>query len=217
MKFLVLADIHGQLDYLSVLEPVVGDCVGIVLAGDITDFGGAEQARFILSSLSVYGKPLLAVPGNCDLPKAAEELKKKDISLHGNRIEIGGIQFVGVGGSVPMPGVASNEAGENDFHRVLETCAAGLNPGDNVVLVTHQPAWGTRLDLRDSGRHSGSAAVRDFIERYQPILAISGHIHEASGIDQLGATTLLNPGPFRRGRYAVAEINGKDVQIQLHP
>ena len=89
MKFLILADIHGYLEHLSDIEWVVEDCAGIVLAGDITDFGGAEQARFIVSSLSAYGKPLLAVPGNCDLSEAAKELKTNHISLHGAHIECG--------------------------------------------------------------------------------------------------------------------------------
>jgi Icc-related predicted phosphoesterase len=217
MKLLVLADIHGHVEHLSAIGTAAGTCNGIVIAGDITDFGGAEQAQFIISSLSAFGKPLLAVPGNCDLPKAADELKNSGISLQGHHIEIGGLQFVGAGGSLPSTAVEADETGEETFRRTLARSVSGLASTDNLVLVTHQPAWGVGLDRRDSGRHGGSRAVREFIEQYQPILAISGHIHEAYGIDQLGATMLLNPGSFRRGHYAVAEINGRDVHVQLYP
>ena len=47
------------------------------------------------------------------------------------------------------------------------------------------------------------------------LLAISGHIHEAAGIDHLGPTTLVNPGSFRQGRYAVADLSDGRVQVRL--
>lgn len=217
MKLLVLADIHGYLGHLPLIEPVIADCDGIVVAGDITDFGGAEQVRVIISKLSAYGKPLLAVPGNCDLKDAEDQLQQNKISLHGRMISCCGLQFVGVGGSLPCPGTTPNEAGENDFYRILEKGASSVASSDHLVLVTHQPAWGVQLDMGGSGRHTGSQTVREFIERFKPILAISGHMHEAYGVDQLGPTTLVNPGPFRQGRFAVVEIIDKQVQVQLYP
>jgi len=216
MKLLVIGDIHGHLDYLIDLESLVGDCDGIVIAGDITDFGGGYQARTIISSLSGFGKPLLAVPGNCDLEGAADELQREHINLHGRHLNLGDLQFVGVGGSVPTGG-ANAESGEDTFRRILQQSIFGLASTENLVLVTHQPAYGVRVDQRDSGHHGGSRAVLEFIEEYQPILAISGHIHEAYGIDQLGTTVLLNPGPFRCGHYAVARIENGQVRIELFP
>lgn len=213
MKLLVLADIHGHLDYLIEIKPLIALCDGIVMAGDITDFGGAEQARHVIAALSDFGKPILAVPGNCDTPGVEAELQQHHISLHGGRIACGDLQFVGVGGALPV----GSHGGENDFRRTLEKSVSGLASSDNLVLVTHQPAWGTQLDRGGSGRHGGSKAVREFIEQYQPILAVSGHIHEAYGVDQLGATTLVNPGPFCRGRYAVVDITDKCVCAELFP
>ncbi|MBL7215908.1 MAG: metallophosphoesterase [Phycisphaerae bacterium] len=217
MKLLVLADIHRDLNHLFCIESVISECDGIIIAGDITDFGGDEQARFVISTLTTYGKPLLAVPGNCDLPGVEDVLQKNKINLHGNKIDCGGLQFVGVGGSLPCPGTTPNEACENDFRDILEKGVSGLSSQDNLVLVTHQPAWGGQLDIDGSGRHTGSRAVREFIEQHQPILAISGHMHEAYGTDKLGATVLINPGPFRQGRYAVVEIKDRQIQIQLCP
>jgi len=217
MKLFILADIHGHLKHLYSAEPVIADCDGIVLAGDITDFGGRNEARSVISVLEVYGKPLLAVPGNCDLPGVHDALRENKIDLHGNCIEAGGLQFVGVGGSLPCLGRTPNETGEDDFRKVLENAVASLPSKDNLVLVTHQPAWGIELDRGGFGRHTGSRAVREFIDKHQPILAISGHIHAAHGIDTIGPTTLVNPGPFRQGRYAVAEINNGQVKIRLYP
>jgi Icc-related predicted phosphoesterase len=38
-------------------------------------------------------------------------------------------------------------------------------------------------------------------------LCFTGHIHEGIGIDRIGRTVIVNPGPFRSGHYAYAEIN----------
>ena len=217
MKLLVLADIHGYLGHLSCIEPVIAECDGIVIAGDMTDFGGADQARSVISALSAYGKPLLAISGNCDLAGVDKVLGQKGAGVHGTCITLNGLQFVGVGGSLPCPGATPNESGEEAFRRVLQNALADLTSKDNLVLVTHQPAWGIDLDLSGNGRHTGSRAVREFIEQYRPLLAISGHMHEAYGTDRLGATTLVNPGPFRQGCYAEAEIKDGEVQIQLCP
>lgn len=216
MKLLVLADIHGYLGHVSDIECVVDDCDAIVIAGDITDFGGGMQVRHVVSSLSIFAKPLFAVPGNCDLTGVENELQKEHISLHGRHAPLNSIQFIGVGGSLPTGGVNA-ETGEATFRQLLQQGVSGLVSTDNLVLVTHQPAYGIQLDLRQSGQHAGSRAVREFIEKYQPILAISGHIHESCGVDQLGSTTLLNPGPFREGRYAIVQIDNGQVQVQLCP
>ena len=121
MKLLILADIHGRLNHLSVIESVVADCDGIIIAGDITDFGGAEQAGFVISRFLVYGKPILAVPGNCDLSGVEGELEKCNGNLHGSHIDSGGLQFVGMGGSV------SGKEGEDVFRGLLERGVSGLS------------------------------------------------------------------------------------------
>ncbi len=217
MKLLLLADIHGHLDYLIAVESVIAACDAIVIAGDMTDFGGALQARYVIEALSAFDKPLLAVQGNCDPPAVEEEMRTRGISLHGHRVACGDLQFIGVGGALPGAGLAPNHPGENEFRRVLEKGASEVHAGDRLVLVSHQPAWGVQLDRSGSGRHGGSRAIREFIEQYQPILAVSGHIHDAWGVDRLGETTLVNPGPFHRGRYAVAEIHDGRVNAVLYP
>ncbi|MEN8126932.1 MAG: metallophosphoesterase family protein [Planctomycetota bacterium] len=201
MKLLALADIHGYTKQIPLLADAVKDCDAVVLAGDITDFGGSEQACVVLSALSTFGKPVLGVPGNCDSPQVDNVLKQHGGSLVHGPIEMNGAVFVG------FPYAASAEAAlQNE----------PILPTKTMVLVTHQPAWGTTVDLQASTRHKGSRSVRSFIEDYQPILAVSGHIHEACGTDQIGSTLLVNPGPFRNGCYAIIDINGKTAQAKLH-
>jgi hypothetical protein len=86
--------------------------------------------------------------------------------------------------------------------------------GSSLIVVSHQPAFGTQVDSV-GGRNTGSPAIRKFIETHQPILAVSGHIHEAFGTDRIGRTTLINPGPLKEGRYAIVDINCDNIQTKL--
>jgi Icc-related predicted phosphoesterase len=131
-------------------------------------------------------------------------LKQQGGGLIHAPVEMNGLVFVGFSYSASMEAVLPNEP-------ILQ--GPSKKP---MVLVTHQPAWGTTVDLQASTRHKGSRSVRSFIESHQPLLAVSGHIHEAYGTDQIGSTLLVNPGPFRNGRYATIDINGDKAVAKLH-
>jgi Icc-related predicted phosphoesterase len=56
---------------------------------------------------------------------------------------------------------------------------------------------------------AGSTAVRSMIERYQPLLALHGHIHESRGSAKVGRTLCLNPG----SEYSEGILRGLLVTI----
>jgi hypothetical protein len=215
MKLLVLADIHGRFEQVHFLTEKARDCDAIIAAGDITNFGGRDEVLEVLSAFKPFGKPILAVHGNCDRPAVLDVLQEQGISLHGRSIALQGLVFVGAGGSLPCPGRTPNEFGDSVFSAVMEQSLAGIVPNSRLVLVTHQPPWGTTVDVQASTRHTGSRMIRSFIEDYQPLLAVSGHIHEARSIDRLASTVLVNPGPFKNGCYATIEITDTDIQAHL--
>jgi Icc-related predicted phosphoesterase len=77
-----------------------------------------------------------------------------------------------------------------------------------TIYVLHSPPYATALDRLADGRPVGSRAVRAFIERHQPPLALHGHVHEspaASGhvTDTLGRTLCVNPGQTTERLHAV--------------
>jgi Icc-related predicted phosphoesterase len=41
---------------------------------------------------------------------------------------------------------------------------------------------------------AGSVAVRDALERQQPLLGLHGHIHESQSVARIGRTLCVNPG-----------------------
>jgi Icc-related predicted phosphoesterase len=51
---------------------------------------------------------------------------------------------------------------------------------------------------------AGSQAVRDVLERHQPLLALHGHIHESRGVAKVGKTVCINPG----SEYAEGVLHG---------
>jgi Icc-related predicted phosphoesterase len=73
--------------------------------------------------------------------------------------------------------------------------------GPETIYVLHSPPRDTCCDLIGARVHVGSRAIRTFVERRQPPLVLSGHIHESPRIsgawrDTIGRTVVVNPGQF---------------------
>ncbi|MFC1762644.1 metallophosphoesterase [Planctomycetota bacterium] len=217
MQLMILSDIHGTMDFLPQVIKPMAEADLVVVAGDITTFGDAEKSRSVIESLASVNPRILAVSGNCDLADMDPYLAERGMGLHATCQQVDGIDFMGVSGSLPSPGSTPNELGESRFLQHLEKALKQREPGSRpLVLVSHQPAYGTSLDRAGGGGHTGSTALRDFIDRERPILAVSGHIHESSGTDRLDDCTLVNPGPFKFGDYACAEITNGSVSVHCH-
>jgi len=103
---------------------------------------------------------------------------------------------------------------EEELKGLLERNLSELTVDDRVVLVSHMPPANTSVDVTYSGRHIGSSSIREFIERVRPILVLCGHVHEAPGIDRIGETIIVNPGPARDGRCAIANLD-EDCKVVL--
>jgi Icc-related predicted phosphoesterase len=58
----------------------------------------------------------------------------------------------------------------------------------------------------------GSTAVRDAIERYQPLLGLHGHIHDCRAMKRIGRSMCINPG----SDYQTAMLRGAIVQLREH-
>lgn len=212
MKIVAIPDMHGST---TGLEKAAGDIAVadlVLLVGDITNFGGEEEATKMIESVREYNRNIFAVPGNCDYSGVNQFLEDEGIGLHGRGVVHNGVAFVGAGGSLVCPGNTPTEYSESDFQRFLEQAAAQVDENLPKIMVCHQPPANTKVDQVAPGRHVGSEAVRTFIEKEQPLICFSGHIHEGVGLDSIGKTKLVNPGPLRQGRYAYAEI-GDEVKV----
>lgn len=63
----------------------------------------------------------------------------------------------------------------------------------------------------------GSTAVRAVIERYQPMLGLFGHIHEARAATRIGKTLCINPGSiYEQGRLMGALVKLENGKIKIY-
>ena len=217
MNLVALADIHGRTGRLSALDDLLGWADVILLTGDLTHFGGREQALKVLERLEEYGRPLLAVPGNCDYPEVGALLSERGVNLDGTVMQVQGADFVGLGGSIPGPVPTPNELSEEEIHQRLDAAAERL-PGDRpAIFVSHQPPKDSVADRTTSGHHVGSISVAGFISRVHPLICFTGHIHESSGGAWDGETLIINPGPLGAGGCASVVVEaGKVASWDLH-
>ncbi len=212
MLVVAVTDVHGDSKAAEELaERIVKmerEPDAIFIAGDITNFGSARVAEKVLRPLLELGIPIVAVHGNCDGRDVPEYLEELGISAHDRRVEVRGIGVVGIGGSNITPFHTIWELSEEEIEAILRR---NYRAGD--VILSHVPPYGTKVDLTRSGIHVGSKALRKFIWENKPPLVITGHIHEARGVDKVNGSLVVNPGPLFRGYYALVEIEETRVSL----
>ena len=215
MIIVALPDIHGEVSRVGEISAELAEADVVLLVGDITHFGGEREAHQVVDSIRSVNPRILAVSGNCDYPDVEDYLIKEGLSIHRRSVVLDGVGFVGVGGSLTCPGRTPNEASEDDFEQYLTEAVSELPPNVPLILVAHQPPFETVNDMTNIGKHVGSRSLRGFIERYQPLICFTGHIHEGIGVDAIGETKIVNPGPFRNGQYAYARISDHVEELDI--
>ncbi len=121
------------------------------------------------------------------------------------------------------------ELTEGELEAKLESLVAKVRNLRKAVFCIHVPPYDTPIDtapaldkdLRPVVRGSqvlmvpvGSKAVRRIIEKYQPLLALHGHVHESPGFVRIGRTQCLNPGSeYNEGIFKgfLVEIEGDRI------
>lgn len=214
-RLLLCSDIHG--DYGSVERMLAAETGvdGLIIAGDLTTNGTAEEAREALRRY-VARVPVAIVAGNMD-PRVIEPVFSEMAQLiDGRTIWWENAAIFGVSGSPPTPMRTPYEISEEEIMARAERGWADAVEARWRIFVPHAPPANTSLDLIRGGRHVGSTSVRAFIERRQPDLVICGHIHEARGVENMGRSIVVNCGPAHMGSYAIATIGGA-ISVEAKP
>jgi len=189
MKFLAFTDIHEDTKMLDelVARAREEDIDFPVCCGDISVFG--RGLRPVLKKLNSLGKKIYLIPGNHESGGMLDNVSEafpNCVSLHKKAVPVGDYIFLGYG--------EGGFALEDPAFRKIAREWYGSFKEKKIVLVTHQPPFGTTLDKLGE-RHVGNKDFRKFIERIAPKLVISGHLHETVGaLDSIGVTKLVNPG-----------------------
>lgn len=205
MKMLLISDGHGAIDNLKAIKNIASEVDAVLFAGDFAAFNKAETGLPFLKELKTIHKNVYSVLGNCDEPSFIEELIKNNINVQASKQHFKEFTIMGSGGASKFTGATPNERTDEDLAKDI-TNSYEKNECENLIIITHNPPHGVKVDKVAPLIHVGSKLIRKFIENAQPIIAISGHIHEAYGIDAIGKTVIVNPGALCNGRYAIAEI-----------
>jgi Icc-related predicted phosphoesterase len=173
--------------------------------------------------LAGSGVRCFVCPGNDDEFEVDDVVRKaKGVELgEGKLIEISGFTMISSGWSNPTPWNTHREESEEKLAERIDAMATQVNDPAHAIFNLHCPPYRSGLDeapaidadlkLMHGGRALrpvGSKAVREAIDRYQPLLSLHGHIHESKGAVTLGKTLSINPGSsYEEGVLMAAVIN----------
>jgi len=153
------------------------------------------------------------VPGSWD-KELISMFDKEGISLHGKGRIIDGVGFYGFGGAKTPFGLPL-EPDDIEIEAGLERSFRDVAKAEVKIQLTHNPPKNTTLDMIPNGIHVGSDAVRKFIERSQPNVAVCSHIHESKGVDSIKNTKIINCGRFPEGYVGIIDVEKDSVEAKL--
>jgi Icc-related predicted phosphoesterase len=163
----------------------------------------------------------LVMCGNDD-PLALDEPLKQSSRLtfcDEQIVEAAGHEVLSFSYANPTPWDSPRELEEDALYARISTLADQLSAPEGAIFNLHVPPHDSGLDTATQldedfkpvmvGGNpvpiaAGSTAVRELIERYQPMLSLHGHIHESRGATTIGRTVVVNPG----SDYASGRIDG---------
>jgi Icc-related predicted phosphoesterase len=193
--------------------------------------GWIERAEEVLRGTGVR---MYLTGGNDDEPSVLETLERYDghrvVASEGRLVELDDEHtMITVGLSTPTPWDTPREASEDEISRAIEQAVASVPDVGRCVFNLHCPPKDTPIDtclklevrpgelprpIRHGGQFlttgGGSTAVREAIERYQPLVGLHGHIHESGGRFRIGRTQTFNPG----SEYVQGVLQGVIVALR---
>ena len=143
-------------------------------------------------------------------------------------------EMVSSGYSNPTPFDSPREVTEEELEKKIEAQVSQVREMMNCIFNFHCPPYNSGIDIAPklgkdlkpvivpgAGMETvpvGSTAVRKAIEKYQPLMGLHGHIHEARGEAKIGRTICYNPGSeYGEGimRGVIINIDEKKVKSRL--
>jgi Icc-related predicted phosphoesterase len=163
-------------------------------------------------------------PGNDDEMEVDDVIRRSDLVElgEGRIIDVDGFTMISTGWSNHTPWNTHREESEEKLAERIEAMAGQVMDPSKAIFNLHCPPYKSGLDeapaidadlkLLHGGRALrpvGSTAVREAIERHQPLISLHGHIHESKGAVRLGKTLSINPG----SSYEEGVLMGAIVQL----
>jgi hypothetical protein len=176
-------------------------------------------------------------PGNDDRFNIDEVLKSSSLVLYPEDQTVwidDQHEMITTAWTNPTPWKSPRETTEEKLAEIIGRMTSKVQRMESCIFNLHCPPYNTTIDIapdldetlkpKVSGGggvsmvHVGSVAVRQAIEKNQPLLGIHGHIHESRGFVKIGRTLCINPGSeYGEGilRGAVINLDEKGIKSYL--
>jgi len=203
--------------YRSATESQVEEMILDLMRERLLEWGALAEER--LTPAGVKG---FIMPGNDD-PEALDAILDCIPSLvntDGRVVRVGDFEMASIGHSNITPWHCPRDVSEEELARRIDAVVSQVKDVERCIFNFHCPPYDSQLDLApeldDQLRPKlltggemkmvpvGSTAVREAIEKYQPMLALHGHIHESRGAVRIGRTLCINPG----SEYQTGTLHG---------
>ncbi|MEM9016446.1 MAG: metallophosphoesterase [Verrucomicrobiota bacterium] len=207
MKLLIVSDLHYSLRQYDWLARVAGNYDLVIIAGDLMELSSSVDSDTQAEVVAQYfgriasSAPLVVCSGNHDLVE--------DYTGHRS---VEWLEEVSIPGVVSDCGVYESDklrilalpwwSGDEEKARVENWLALQAGTGEKklTIWVHHVPPSGARVSWTGK-RDAGSETLAAWINRFEPDLVFSGHVHnapyyapEGSWHDQVGGTLVINGG-----------------------
>lgn len=206
MKLLFVADLHYALKQFDWLMASAASFDAVIIGGDLLDLGSAleidvqiavvekylsrlcQQSRVLVSSGNHDGDARSAA--NESICTWLREAKAERLFVDGDSVEIGDVL-------ITICPWWDGPVSCAEVETLLRKDAARAR--EQWIWVHHSPPDQSPVSWAGK-KFGGDEFLGERIQRYQPDLVLSGHIHNApfsskgSWIDRLGKTWVFNPG-----------------------
>ena len=225
VRLAAMADIHYSKSSQGSLQPLLAQVAEnadvLVLCGDLTDYGLADEARVLAKDLTPVSIPVVCVLGNHDF-EANEQTEiseiLSDVGVHmldGDTWEFRGIGFAGIRGFCGGFGRGAlgpwgekiikafvHEAVQEALK--LESALARLTAAHRIVLMHYAPIRGTvEGESLEIYPFLGSSRLEDPLSRFDVTAVFHGHAHKGApeGKTQTGIPVFNVSHPVLKANY----------------
>jgi Icc-related predicted phosphoesterase len=200
VRIAALGDLHyGRTGTPGLLQPLFGQISEsadiLVLCGDLTDYGLADEARALMREMAAVKIPTVAVLGNHDYESSQQDeirqilVDSGIVPLDGETTEILGIGFAGVKGFAGGFGRgALGPWGEDIMKKFvheavnealkLESALARLRNDHRIAILHYSPIQGTvEGEPLEIYPFLGCSRLEEPLGRYPVTAVFHGHAH----------------------------------------
>jgi Icc-related predicted phosphoesterase len=191
-KILAIGDLHGDENLAKRLAKKAKDenVDLVIIAGDLTWL--EQSTKNLIGPFAKENKEVLLIPGNHETMSTIRFLTEaypKTRHIHGYSVKKNDIGIFGAGyESSTGPFFLEDE----EIFKILKKGNDKIKDLKKKIMVTHAHPRGS---IAEFSGFPGSKAVQRAIKEFKPDVLITGHIHEAGGLqEKIGKTKVFHVG-----------------------